>query len=79
MQSPFPKTIALMHELGINPNAVLVDGIDINGYDEAVLDEAGSRSYDYHGDVVFIRKSWPSQKDALRVLDVFLLERSNLR
>lgn len=75
MSTPYPKTIALMRELGVDPIGIAENEFDTSGYWEIITDNDGKHILDRNGDAIAIRHRWPSPEIALRVVDQFVKER----
>lgn len=71
----YPKTVALMEEMGIDVLRVAENEFDTTGYWELALDENGNRILGKDGGIAATRRQWPSPADALRVVDQFVQER----
>lgn len=77
----FEKTIAIVRELGIDPDMISKYGIDVNGYNEFEINptESGGGRKIVKDDLgqpqwVFIRRQWPTEHDGLRIVEQYILE-----
>ena len=70
----YPKTVAIMRELGITVELVAENEFAITGYWELVLDKDGNRQANDDGSLMVVRHEWPSPADALRVVEAFTQE-----
>lgn len=71
------KLVTRLRDAGLNPNAVVIEGIDENGYDEVqnqLYKVADGVSY-YDGDKIkTVRREWPEGFDWLEFLDILMSE-----
>lgn len=74
MSAPFPKTIALIEALGIDPRYVSAWNIDTTGYDALVPDAGGKRVVNADGTYRVERREWPSLADGIRIVDQLIKE-----
>lgn len=78
-KAAYPETCKAFLALGKTPKeirSIAVDGVDINGYVQFVLDESGQRVLNDEGSPLFREHEWASMKDALSVLEPLLMEKA---
>jgi len=73
MSERLENTIAAVRKLGIDPNMISVDGLNIEGYWEVILVN-GQKALDDKGNIQVIWREWVSMEDALSVLEPYLIE-----
>ena len=56
--SPYPLTMALLAESGIDASIITVEGINASSYLEIVLDEKGNRIVNPNGSLAAMRREW---------------------
>lgn len=74
MSEYLTNTSAAVRKLGIDPNTIRVDGLDIEGYWEVVLVDGQKVINEETGEIEVIRREWPSMEAALSVLEPYLIE-----
>lgn len=69
----FPETFAAIKALGLQPALILIEGLDVSGYDQVILDEDDKRKY-VNDELVTVRREWPSPAIGLTIIDLFTKE-----
>lgn len=69
MSTAQERIIEACKKHGLDVRRMLADGADLDGYDEAQVDEEGRRIIDGRdGSVVTVRREWPSREAAEEIL-----------
>lgn len=72
----YTRAIKAVRDAGLDPNIIAITGLDIDGYNEMVLDSEGKKVFDHRKDgVKKVRKEWPSRSVGIAVVDALIRDK----